>query len=64
MNILVDAIKAVLGKDPPPRYDPDDDDVVQFLRDQKQAAIHETKRLRREYFPIADYVRKPDSGTK
>lgn len=65
MNVLIEAIKAVLGHEPPPRFDPATDETVQYLREQRRAALLETRRLRKQrpsYFPMVDMVRESGNG--
>jgi hypothetical protein len=58
--MLLETVRAVLsGKRP--FYNPDDDELVQELRQQRRNSILTTRELRKEredYFPIADMVRE------
>jgi hypothetical protein len=58
--MLLDTVRAVLsGKRP--FYNPDDDELVQELRQQRRDSILTTRELRKErqdYFPLVDMVRE------
>lgn len=60
MNELKQVLRAVLQR---PRWDPEEDDTILFLRRTKDSAERRTEQLQERYpervFPIADFVRKP-----
>jgi hypothetical protein len=59
VNLLEIVRDALRGQDK--AWNPDEDETVRFLRQQKSLANEEVRRLRhyeRDYFPLADYVRR------